>query len=165
MSTSPPSPPLKDPFTAAILAWLVPGLGHLYQGRIAKGLLFSVCLMGTFLWGMDLGEWKVVYWAWDDRKPVVDGSGRLGMGFASVPAFLQSLRDDGLPLLGKFQAAPSRAELNELNARLNGIWEIAKLYTLIACLLNVLVILDAYGGPAEHADEPVLEPDKEAVAA
>jgi ABC-type sugar transport system permease subunit len=41
---------LKDPRVAALLAWLVPGLGHFYQGRTAKGVLFSVCILGTFLY-------------------------------------------------------------------------------------------------------------------
>jgi hypothetical protein len=149
----------KDPFISGLLAWFVPGLGHIYQGRVAKGLLFFVCLMGTFIWGMRLGEWKVVYWAWDDRKPVVDGFCRLGMGLPSLPAILQSLpqldgmrnADQGLPIIGHFQSAPSRAELDELNARLSRTWSIAQLYTMIASLLNILVILDAVGGPAERS--------------
>ena len=43
---------LKDPRLAAFLAWLVPGLGHFYQGRTAKGVLFFVCILGTFLYGL-----------------------------------------------------------------------------------------------------------------
>src|SRR5881628_3578948 len=72
VSTPNESPPLKDPFTAAVLAWLVPGLGHVYQGRTIKGIVFFLFLMGTFVAGMYLGEWKTVYWSWDpDRKPIV----------------------------------------------------------------------------------------------
>jgi Family of unknown function (DUF6677) len=163
---------MRDPFTAALLAWLVPGLGHIYQGRVAKGVLFFVCLMGAFLWGMYLGEWKVVYWAWDDRKPLVEGLCRLGMGLPSLPALLQSLpaldslrrEDGGLPIIGHFQATPSRAKLDELHARLSHSWSIAQVFTMIASLLNILVILDAQGGPAEkyYAREeesaPELEP-------
>ena len=46
MSKTAPSPRieqkvmLKDPALAALLAWLVPGLGHVFQGRTAKGVLF-----------------------------------------------------------------------------------------------------------------------------
>ena len=166
MDTPTQSPPLKDPFTAAVLAWLVPGLGHIYQGRTAKGIVFFVCLMGTFVGGLYLGEWKVVYWAWDERKPVVEGLCRLGMGLPCMPAMLQSFRDGkGLPLLGQFEAAPTKGELEELNARLSRTWEIAKIYTMIACLLNVLVILDAYGGPAELAHARTAELRQESVAA
>jgi hypothetical protein len=161
--------PLRDPFFAAVLAWLVPGLGHVYQGRVVKGLLFFVCLMGTFLWGMRLGEWRVVYWAWDDRKPVVEGLCRLGMGLPSLPSLLQSLssldsmRDEnnGLPIIGQLQATPSRAELDELNARRSRLWSIAQVYTMIASLLNILVILDAHGGPAEQLYGRSREPEPE----
>jgi hypothetical protein len=163
------APPIKDPLIAAVLAWLLPGLGHIYQGRLAKGLLFFVCLMGTFLWGMRLGEWRVVYWAWDDRKPVVEGLCRLGMGLPSLPAVLQSLpsldglrrEDRGLPVIGHLQSTPSRAELDELNARLSRSWSIAQVFTMIASLLNILVILDAQGGPAELYYRRVREAEPE----
>src|SRR3989304_2264410 len=46
---------LKDPRLAAFLAWLVPGLGHLYQGRRGKGVLFFVCIVGTFVYGLYVG--------------------------------------------------------------------------------------------------------------
>ena len=163
MSTEPHPIQLKDPFIAAVLAWLIPGLGHIYQGRVAKGVVFFLCLMGTFVFGMYLGEWKVVYWAWDDRKPVVEGLCRLGMGLPSLPSILQSFHKDGdgLPILGKFQAAPSSAELQELNARLSRTWNIAQIFTMIASLLNVLVILDAQGGPAELAQARLRDPKQE----
>ena len=167
VSTEPDSIPLKDPFTAAVLAWLVPGLGHIYQGRFAKGLLFFVCLMGAFVYGMYLGEWKSVYWAWDDRKPVIEGICRLGMGLPALPSILQSFRKDGegLPVIGGFQATPSKAELDELNARLSRTWDIAKIYTMIAGLLNILVILDAQSGPAEHIPARARDPKQEPAAA
>ena len=52
---------LKDPRLAAFLAWLVPGLGHIYQGRTGKGVLFFVCIVGTFFYGMYIGGGRVVY--------------------------------------------------------------------------------------------------------
>jgi len=160
--------PTKDPVIAAVLAWLLPGLGHFYQGRFAKGLLFFFCLMGTFVWGMYLGEWKTVYWSWDpERKPIVEGLCRLGMGIPSMPAIVHSFRDDGseLPVIGRLQATPSKAELDELNARLSRTWTIAQIFTVIASLLNVLVILDAQGGPAELAYNYSRLPEEEPVPA
>ncbi|MDA1040181.1 MAG: hypothetical protein O3A37_07845, partial [Planctomycetota bacterium] len=35
---------LRNPLLAAVLGWLVPGLGHLYQGRLFKGRLFLVTI-------------------------------------------------------------------------------------------------------------------------
>jgi hypothetical protein len=81
------------------------------------------------------------------------------MGLPSLPGWLQSIpqldayrRDDnGLPIIGNFQAAPSVAKLGELHARLSRTWNIAQAFTMIASLLNVLVILDAVSGPAERS--------------
>ena len=53
---------LKDPLVAGVLAWLIPGLGHFYQGRNAKGALYAICILGTFLYGLYLGGSKEVGW-------------------------------------------------------------------------------------------------------
>src|SRR4051812_15805195 len=52
---------LKDPRLAAFLAWLVPGLGHIYQRRTGKGVLFFVCIVGTFFYGWYIGGQRCVY--------------------------------------------------------------------------------------------------------
>ena len=59
-----PPIPLKNPYLAAFLAWLVPGLGHVYQGRRGKGLLYFVCILGLFLAGLTMGGGKIVFWRW-----------------------------------------------------------------------------------------------------
>ena len=48
---------LKDPFIAGVLAWLIPGLGHFYQGKDPGGH-FTICILGTFLFGLYLGGSK-----------------------------------------------------------------------------------------------------------
>ena len=53
---------LKEPWIAALLAWLVPGLGHLYQGRTGKGLLFFICVMGTFVFGFTVIVFPLGIW-------------------------------------------------------------------------------------------------------
>ena len=40
---------LKKPALAAALAWLVPGMGHFYQGLVFKAVVFMVSLGGIFL--------------------------------------------------------------------------------------------------------------------
>ena len=52
---------LRNPWTAALLAWLVPGLGHLYQGRTAKGVIFMACIVPMFAFGFYVGGGKVAY--------------------------------------------------------------------------------------------------------
>lgn len=171
---------LKDPWIAAVLAWLVPGLGHLYQGRIAKGVLFFVCLMGTFAYGCylggnsEVGRARVVYIAWnedDTRLPFVC---QAGMGLPVLPALMQSsrVRSGNDPRWGGFMAPPipdsaanadkaerfarGRVTLNELHFSLRGYFELGTVYTMIAGLLNILAIYDAWAGPVfieEEEDE------------
>ena len=52
---------LKNPIIAAVLAYLVPGAGHWYQGRRFKATIYSGCILTIFVWGMILGNWQPVY--------------------------------------------------------------------------------------------------------
>src|SRR2546426_11443440 len=66
MSNAEPQQPAVTPvrhhsFLAGVLSYLIPGLGQIYQGRVAKGFLFMVCLLGMFFAGQAMGDWKNVY--------------------------------------------------------------------------------------------------------
>lgn len=47
---------LKDWRLAALLGWLVPGLGHFYQGRNTKGAIFSICIGSLLVFGIYVGQ-------------------------------------------------------------------------------------------------------------
>src|SRR5262245_43112649 len=72
MSTDPapnkPAEPRPPDVFAALLSYVVPGLGQVYQGRFGKGLLFLVSLWGMFFFGMYLGNWNNVYLPKDVRE-------------------------------------------------------------------------------------------------
>ena len=169
---------LKDPVLAAFLAWLIPGLGHLYQGRLVKAALFFVMIMGTFVFGAYLGSgqgvgWaRVVYASWrEDRDPlsgnVRDEDKRLaylcqiGVGLPALPAVVQAIRvrNGKAPwsLFGVFMAPPrmdsdtvhqaGQLSLSQLHYQLNRFFELGTVYTMVAGLLNVLAMYDAWGGP------------------
>jgi hypothetical protein len=157
---------LKQPWLAALLAWLMPGMGHLYQGRTGKGLLFFVCIVGTFAFGLWIGEGKVVYasgpgdepWRWQYYC-------QLGVGLPAMPALLERARKEQgkPPLLGGMMRPPSprtqpwtddsrhaTVQPNELamwTVDMHPRYELGTVYTVIAGLLNLLVICDAYAGP------------------
>jgi hypothetical protein len=159
---------LKDPRLAAFLAWLVPGLGHFYQGRTAKGVLFSVCILGTFLYGLYIGNGQVVY---ASTTPSIFTRWQyffqLGVGLPAAPALVQTWRIENgkgpLPLLGDVmrppgaRAEPSRDQSNnevlhpdevaKWNHDSADMFEMGTVYTIVAGLLNLLVICDAFGGP------------------
>ena len=85
----------RNVFVALILAVLVPGLGHLYQGRTVKGLIYLVGILGLFLWGVKLGEGIVVYNVPEKgltRKITLHYAAQFGAGLVSYPALLQKQR-------------------------------------------------------------------------
>jgi len=52
---------LKDPRIAALLGWLWPGAGHFYQGRYLKCFIFMICIVSIFVYGLVIGDGRVVY--------------------------------------------------------------------------------------------------------
>ncbi len=105
-----------------LLAWLIPGAGHLWQGRRHKGLLFLIALplmffVGLWLHGrlfpLELSEPLVFLGALADR----------GIG---APYFIARFMDAGA---GTVTAAS---------------YECGNTYLMTAGLLNLLVVLDAF---------------------
>ena len=163
---SQPPVSLRDPAKAAFLAWLVPGLGHYYQGRKGKAFLYAICILSIYFVGFALGEGKIVYWQW--VNPLRDAEkfvrymyyiGQFFTGLPALPALIQGtvryFNPDSNFLWG-FMAEPPQAVINGLHARLSKLVDIGTIYTTAAGLLNVLAIYDAYEGPA-YTDEPEAE--------
>lgn len=92
---------LRDPAVAALLSWLVPGLGQLWQGRRLKGLLFLAAIGGILLAGLWLGGGKVAYCLWRPGARRLEFLGQAGIGAVAVPAVIQSwsLSTTGGPFL------------------------------------------------------------------
>ena len=132
MSSAPPVNPSphpkpweeKNPWIAGILAYLIPGAGHIYQGRTTKGLIYFFSILGLFVWGQKMGEGMVVY-----NRPESSGAMRhvslsyaaqLGVGGAALPALVQNRRAGGsknpiarrltAPLTAPFQGTLNPAE-------------------------------------------------------
>jgi len=157
---------LKDPGVAALLAWLLPGAGHLYQGRTGKGVLFMVCILGTFFYGLFLGEGRVVYAAFNQQEWRLPYICQLGVGLPAIPAAVQAYRvSHGREPFGNLMVPPrNQTELSDWQKRLHRYFELGTVYTMVAGLLNVLVIFDAWGGPAvpHPAEREPLPPDESA---
>jgi hypothetical protein len=160
---TPPPPPIKLDFVAGLLSYLIPGLGQLTQGRVRKGLLFLISLYTLFFYGMYLGKWQNVYLP--DNNPEEHGLGRVGsdiytrfqfvgqfpIGMVAWPAIYQYYVYDPnakeVPLSG-WMRAPTIERINELQRDSDKTWDLGWVYTVIAGVLNVLVIYDALAGPA-----------------
>jgi TM2 domain-containing membrane protein YozV len=176
---------LKDPAVAALLAWLIPGLGHLYQGRYAKAMLFFVFILGTFVFGLYLGSsnelgWgRVVYASWRDDDQRLAYLCQIGVGLPAMPALIQAnrVRNQKEPWLHGFMAPPQldganpaglakEPTVSKLHYELHRFFELGTVYTMIAGLLNVLAIYDAWEGPVlgETRKEESDDDDEEASA-
>ncbi|MCH2570986.1 MAG: hypothetical protein MK103_06415 [Planctomycetes bacterium] len=140
------------PQTLFLISWLIPGMGHICQGRTQKGLLFLVLLWGSFFYGMYLGEWQVVYFRFGNGETRFSYFAQIGIGAAALPGLVQGWRAEKeqgpFPLFGRFQFPPEKKELDELHNRLGRWLDLGTLYTMVAGLLNILVVFDALWGPA-----------------
>jgi hypothetical protein len=173
MSHTPVS--IRNPLRAAFLAWLVPGWGHLDQGRKGKAFLYFFCILGLYFVGLAMGEGKIVYWRWvnpfqNPEKFCVHYIGQFFVGLAALPALIQgTLKYCGMnTILWDVLAERDPNILNGLHPRLGKLVEIGTIYTTVAGLLNILAIYDAYEGPAyqdEDEEAPAREPASQLVAA
>ena len=104
-----PTVDLKNRHLAAFLAWLVPGLGHLYQGRRGKAALYATTILGLFFVGLVLGDWKIAYWRW--TTPMRDPENfrasylcQFWVGLAALPDYMGRDLDGLLQVLPELKA-------------------------------------------------------------
>jgi len=112
----------RNPLTALILGWIVPGGGHFYGGERGKGVLFFVLITGTILAGLVLGRGtSLLYGRLWNAAQFCGGGPAIALSFVS-------------------QYYSTRGQIDWAD-RLN---EVGTLYTAVAGFLNLLVMMDAY---------------------
>jgi len=148
---------LRQPALAAFWGWLWPGAGHIYQRRYAKGVLFMVCILSTYFFGFALSGGHAVYASWRPGDKRWQYFCQLPVGLPALPAIVQARRvANGIEpwaggMMAPPNAAPTDGEVDELakwHKDYSLMFDLATVYTMIAGLLNVLVIYDAMFGPA-----------------
>lgn len=158
---------LRNPAWAALLAWLIPGAGHFYQRRYSKGALFLVCILSTYFFGLTIGGGHVVYASWTKNDRRWQYGFQLPVGAAALPALVQShrVKNGKEPFFGGIMAPPSHVadphdefdlrndELAQWHLTYHWYFDLGTLYTMIAGLLNILAIYDAYAGPLLVVDQ------------
>jgi hypothetical protein len=88
----------RAPVVAALLTFLVPGLGQLFQGRIFKGLVYGVCIIGMFVVGSRMAEWKTIqappfhYRQKNRTLLALKYAAQFGLGTPSLAALIQTRR-------------------------------------------------------------------------
>ena len=105
-----------------LAAWAVPGAGHLWLGRRSKGLIFLVSLTLMFAIGIAV-------------------AGRLfPFGFTEPLVGLEAIADLGIGL-PYFVASALGYGVGDVTAV---TYEYANAFIVVAGLLNLLVVIDAY---------------------
>ncbi len=105
-----------------LAAWAVPGVGHLWQGRRTKGLIFLIALPLMFGIGLTI---RGCLFPFDPSDPIVAlmAAAELGSG---LPYLLSKAFGLGV---GQVRAAT---------------YEYGNTFLMTAGLLNLLVVIDAY---------------------
>ncbi len=179
---------LRVPWLAGLLAWLVPGLGHWYQGRRAKAIIYAAAIWPILLAGLWMGSyWEAtpngdaprrllvarnVYWSWRSGDKRLYFVPQAAIGAVAIPAYLQAkdLRDgDGGVLSTAFApprlpsenaTRPNQPSSAEIAANLHSWLDAGTIFTVVAGLLNLLAIFDAAGGPVKPTEEEEEDDEK-----
>jgi hypothetical protein len=107
---------------AGLLAWVWPGLGHLYLRRRGKGLALMGAILALFLLGIAMDSRLQLHLGLEDPLALLFSLAQMGIG---APYFL------------------ARALGFEAGAVTSATYEYGNTFTAVGGLLNILVILDA----------------------
>ncbi|MEK7798406.1 MAG: DUF6677 family protein [Acidobacteriota bacterium] len=141
---APAARPAGAPFVACFLAWLVPGLGHLYLRKKDRAAVFFTVVLGLFALGVASDGAASLF---EPRQPL------------SFLATLDNLATGPIDLVSRYHTYggivfalpgedgdPRRTDLlNRLRARVRSVtYEYGTIFLLTAGLMNILLILDCY---------------------
>ena len=111
-----------NPTLIAVAAWIVPGAGHLWQGRTQKGLIFLVTIPLMFAVGLRLNGRLFPF---EISQPLVALAAFAGLG-------------NGVPYLVAAMLGLGKGIVTAAT------YEYGNTFVIVAGLLNMLVVLDAY---------------------
>jgi hypothetical protein len=172
---------LRNPWLAGLFAWLVPGLGHWYQGRRAKAIIYAAAIWPILLAGLWMGSyWEAtpnadaprrllvarnVYWSWRSGDKRLYFVPQAAIGAVAIPAYIQArdLKDGSGGVMstafapprlpGESATRPNQPSSAEIAANLHSWLDAGTIFTVVAGLLNLLAIFDAAGGPVKPTEE------------
>jgi hypothetical protein len=105
-----------------LASWVIPGIGHLWLGRRTKGLVFLVALPAMFAIGLAI---RGRLFPFDLSEPLVALAAVADVGI-------------GLPYLIASALGYGGGEVRAVT------YEYGNAYLIVAGLLNLLVVIDAY---------------------
>ena len=157
-----PSPATHQPFLVALAAWALPGLGYVLIGQRTRGITVGIVIVLLFVFGLLVGGVRSLEVPMVEREELqikrIETPGyrvdkpRLIDEIRSKPWSIAQVFTGPVGMIGAYASAwagkvyedPQTNQLTtrgvESHARVN---EIAVLYTAVAGMLNLLVIIDS----------------------
>ena len=133
-----------SPWLPCFLAWVFPGLGHLYLGRRRRAIVFCLVVLAAFTLGVGSSGCASIV---DSEQPLsyLATFDNLALGPLDLVARLVTFGSLSYRL-PRDPADPRRAELTaRLRSRVRGVtYEYGNTFLLTAGLMNILLILDVF---------------------
>lgn len=133
-----------SPALPCLLAWLLPGLGHLYLGRRLRAAVFFAVVMACFALGVGSGGASTLI---DSRQPLTYLAVFDNLATGPIELLSRRLTYGRIvySLPGE-EGDPRRAELTDRwRTRVRRVtYEYGNTFLLTAGLMNILLILDAF---------------------
>jgi len=144
-SEAPRHPATRSPVLPCLVAWLLPGAGHVMIGRTLSGLVFAAVVGVTFFTGLTLGG--TVY-AFDFEQPLSFLATAANVGAGPVDAWARYETFNEL----RFRMPDSRVDpklRQRVLRRVRSRYEAqghsyGRTFLLTAGLMNLLLILDVF---------------------
>jgi hypothetical protein len=151
----PDGPDPKRTALAVILAWLVPGLGHVVLGRLRRGLIFGAIIWSAFALGLAHDGRLALR---DARQPFLTTLqlvANLGVGPADLVARMVVYRGAvyTLPPDAALGGARRAREVFRQRAR-SGVSIYGTAYLWTAGLMNLLLLFDIWDIGRRKGEEP-----------
>jgi hypothetical protein len=137
MNPTPDAPDGTIQPAAAVAAWLLPGLGHVLLGHRQRGAVLACSVGGLWLMGLLIGGISVV----DSRAHRAWFVGQAMLAPNVLIDFYHAR------LAAPYPSGPTPQDNPPYSPAIGRAWEIGTLFTSLAGLLNLLVILDALTRP------------------
>lgn len=137
-SEKPPPEPIS-PAIAGLAAWALPGLGYWLIGERARAVTVGVAVIALFVMGLLIGGVRVI------EVPTYDHAGQkmpnasLAAEIRSKPWSIAQIMTGPVGIVAGYLSIAEASVGSDSHARVN---EIAVLYTAVAGMLNLLVIID-----------------------
>ncbi len=139
----------------ALAGFILPGLGYALIGQKTRGLIAGVAITVLFVFGILIGGIRVIdvpgyYATIDQRTDKKVETWKIRDNFVGElmnrPWYMAQVLTGPMNIVASYFSISMTPEIRQSTAR---IFDIGTLYTAVAGMLNLLVILDSVGRAAE----------------